>query len=163
MYVHVLYHIFPNDTKCFVIVRGGEYLQNRRPLQPCREPTCPRYSEPGTNTCTTHKSQHRPKRGEAALLHRLYCTRAWTDGRAAFLAIHPLCVECEKEGVLFAATIVDHIEPHRGDLKLFYDQTNWQPLCKPHHDIKTAAEDGGFGNQRRSRRQAGQISGTLND
>ena len=82
------------------------------------------------------------------MLHRLYTQRAWIEGRAAFLAIHPLCAECQKQGVLAAATIVDHIEPHRGDLQLFYDQANWQPLCKRHHDAKTAAEDGGFGNRR---------------
>ena len=35
------------------------------------------------------------------------------------------------------ATVVDHIVPHRGDKKLFWDQSNWQPLCKEHHDKKT--------------------------
>jgi len=43
--------------------------------------------------------------------------------------------------------VVDHIVPHRGDRALFWDTSNWQPLCKPHHDAKTAREDGGFGNR----------------
>jgi 5-methylcytosine-specific restriction endonuclease McrA len=30
------------------------------------------------------------------------------------------------------ATIVDHIKPHRGDQNLFWDQTNWQALCRRH-------------------------------
>lgn len=119
-----------------------------KPLRPCREPGCTRYAEPGTNMCSIHKRPQGPKRGEAAVLHRMYCNRAWVDGRAAYLAMHPLCVECKAEGVLAAAIIVDHIVPHRGDPGLFYDQTNWQPLCKHHHDVKTAAEDGGFGNKR---------------
>ncbi len=45
-----------------------------------------------------------------------------------------------------AATDVDHIQPHRGDMTLFWDSSNWQPLCHRHHAQKTAREDGGFGN-----------------
>lgn len=44
-----------------------------------------------------------------------------------------------------AVYAVDHIIPHKGDPELFWDQDNWQSLCKPHHDRKTATEDGGFG------------------
>ena len=43
------------------------------------------------------------------------------------------------------ATVVDHIKPHHGDQRLFWDVGNWQSLCKAHHDSKTATEDGGFG------------------
>lgn len=46
------------------------------------------------------------------------------------------------------AEVVDHIQSHKGDMRLFWDESNWQPLCKRHHDIKTASEDGGFGNKR---------------
>ena len=41
--------------------------------------------------------------------------------------------------------VVDHIIPHKGDKVLFWDRSNWQPLCKTCHDTKTAREDGGFG------------------
>ena len=71
----------------------------------------------------------------------------WQKARATFLARSPLCVECDKDGLVRAATIVDHIIPHKGDQNLFWDTSNWQPLCKPHHDRKTATEDGGFGRQ----------------
>jgi 5-methylcytosine-specific restriction protein A len=40
------------------------------------------------------------------------------------------------------ATVVDHIVPHRGNQKLFWDRKNWQSLCKTHHDRKTAQESG---------------------
>jgi 5-methylcytosine-specific restriction endonuclease McrA len=40
------------------------------------------------------------------------------------------------------AQVTDHIRPHKGNEELFYDQTNWQPLCKSCHDRKTALEDG---------------------
>jgi 5-methylcytosine-specific restriction protein A len=38
------------------------------------------------------------------------------------------------------ATVVDHIVPHRGDQRLFWDEANWAALCKPCHDAKTARE-----------------------
>ena len=41
---------------------------------------------------------------------------------------------CERRGVLTPATVVDHIIPHRGDMTLFWDSANWQPLCKSCHD-----------------------------
>ncbi|WP_400245601.1 HNH endonuclease [Niallia sp. JL1B1071] len=44
-------------------------------------------------------------------------------------------------GKLEKATVVDHIVPHRGDQDLFWDETNWQPLCKSCHDRKTMTED----------------------
>jgi 5-methylcytosine-specific restriction enzyme A len=64
--------------------------------------------------------------------------RAAVKRRASFLYRNPLCVECEKEGKVTAATVPDHITPlwkggadHEGNL---------QPLCAVHHDAKTAAE-----------------------
>ena len=61
----------------------------------------------------------------------------WRRARKAFLQRHPLCAECMKEGKLTPATVVDHIVPHRGDPRLFWDEKNWQPLCKECHDRKT--------------------------
>ena len=65
-----------------------------------------------------------------------------------FLAAHPLCDLCQRDGRVMPAAVVDHITPHRGDQTLFWDESNWQPLCKRCHDTKTAREDGGFGNAR---------------
>ena len=42
-----------------------------------------------------------------------------------------------KENKLTPATVVDHIIPHRGDRKLFWDESNWQSLCERHHNEKT--------------------------
>lgn len=63
----------------------------------------------------------------------------WRKARKLFLERNPLCVECRKEGRLTPATVVDHVIPHRGDQKLFWDEGNWQPLCKEHHDRKTGS------------------------
>lgn len=65
----------------------------------------------------------------------------WQQARAGYLAKHPLCANCQKEGRVEEATEVDHVIPHRGDMTLFWDQANWQALCKPCHSAKTASED----------------------
>ena len=119
-----------------------------RALRPCREPGCPRYAMPGASSCSVHLPARPAKKDNAKAHHRLYTNkRLWVNPRRSFLADHPLCAVCQAEGRLVGATIVDHIIPHKGDLTLFSDQTNWQPLCKRCHDQKTAREDGGFGNK----------------
>ncbi|WP_246549152.1 HNH endonuclease signature motif containing protein [Ancylobacter oerskovii] len=53
---------------------------------------------------------------------------------------------CEARGEVTTAVVVDHIEPHRGDQRLFWDTDNWQPLCEPHHNsTKQREEHRGFG------------------
>lgn len=75
---------------------------------------------------------------------------AWQRARLGYLARHPLCVHCLAKGIVTASNEVDHIVPHRGDRVLFWDSdNNWQALCAPCHSVKTAAEDGGFGNRRK--------------
>lgn len=41
---------------------------------------------------------------------------------------------CEQLGYVTAATVVDHIVPHRGDYELFWKDGNHQSLCKACHD-----------------------------
>jgi hypothetical protein len=45
-----------------------------------------------------------------------------------------------------ASTVADHITPHKGVWALFCDLANLQGICADCHAIKTAKEDGGFGN-----------------
>jgi 5-methylcytosine-specific restriction protein A len=41
--------------------------------------------------------------------------------------------------------VVDHIKPHKGDQRLFWDKSNLQTLCKTCHDSKKQAiEKSGF-------------------
>lgn len=61
--------------------------------------------------------------------------RKWQEARAGYLKKHPRCALCVKP-----ATRVDHIEPHRGDMTKFWSSANWQPLCEPHHNSKSAKE-----------------------
>lgn len=77
--------------------------------------------------------------------------RKWRAARLGYLAHHPLCVHCLDRGHVTASTDVDHIIPHGGDPILFWDaENNWQALCHSCHSVKTAREDGGFGNLTRT-------------
>lgn len=67
--------------------------------------------------------------------------RRWRRLRSWFLARHPLCEHCKREGRLEPANEVDHITPLRwGGARL--DQNNLQALCKSCHSKKTAREQG---------------------
>jgi 5-methylcytosine-specific restriction protein A len=79
-----------------------------------------------------HKTKPKPS-PETKERHKLY-DRQWRKQRVYFLQRHPLCVMCQSEGRVNQATVVDHIEPHKGDERLFWDINNWQSLCKRHHD-----------------------------
>ena len=66
----------------------------------------------------------------------------WQKARERFLSANPLCCYCQRKGLITSASVVDHIEPHRGNESLFWDESNWQPLCKPCHDVTKAREEG---------------------
>ena len=68
-------------------------------------------------------------------------TRQWQKISRQYLQSHPLCAECMRQGRYTKATVVDHITPHRGDPRLFWDEANWQPMCKQCHDRKTLTQD----------------------
>ena len=133
------------DTRRAFFV-GGDELMPSRPKHPCAHPGCPELIPYGEKYCEKHASLHTSEKkdtragGSAA---RGYGWR-WQKASKAFLHAHPLCAECERHGKYTRAEVVDHIVPHRGDMKLFWDRDNWQPLCKQCHDKKTAREDRNF-------------------
>lgn len=106
------------------------------PLRP------PLHRHPGQRTKRDRDKDADQRRGSAR--QRGYDSR-WDKARLAYLASHPLCVMCSVQRRLTPATVVDHIIPHKGDLRLFWDTDNWQPLCKPCHDgAKQRAEALGY-------------------
>lgn len=109
-----------------------------KPKHSCGHPGCPELVESGKQYCEKHVSLH-PEYTRSAS-SRGY-TSKWQRASKAYLRKHPLCAECMKVGRYTKATVVDHITPHRGDQKLFWDEGNWQPLCKACHDKKTGNED----------------------
>lgn len=107
--------------------------------RPCRYPGCAKIIETGKLYCAEHEpfspqAQYEKERMTAA--QRGY-DRGWQQARTAFLNNHPLCAECERQGKYTPATVVDHIIPHRGNKKLFWDISNWQALCETCHGRKT--------------------------
>jgi len=99
----------------------------------------------------TRKEQDR-ERGSAQ--ERGY-TSAWTKARGHYLRKHPLCEYCRRADLVVAATVVDHIIPHRlkeavdsGDearialaRERFWNSNNWQSLCKQCHDSVKQSEE----------------------
>ncbi|KKJ75435.1 hypothetical protein WH95_18515 [Kiloniella litopenaei] len=72
----------------------------------------------------------------------------WRKYRKEFLAANPLCVKCKAKGIIASANVVDHIEPHKGCNKLFWDTDNHQALCSPcHNSTKQADEKRGYSNE----------------
>lgn len=68
----------------------------------------------------------------------------WQKERERYLMANPLCVYCQDQGSVTAASVVDHKTPHRGDQALFWDRANWQSLCAAcHSSVKQAEEKGG--------------------
>lgn len=109
---------------------------------PCAHPGCPGLTR--ERYCPQHKKEanqvYDRERGTAS--QRGYGAR-WRRLRAAFLAAHPLCEECQREGRIAPATDVDHRVPRRrGGTD---DESNLQALCHVHHSEKTAREDGRWG------------------
>ena len=88
---------------------------------------------------------------------------AWQKARLGHLRSHPFCVYCLRDPLYAAirdmapstailhcadvglaapmASVVDHIEPHRGDQVLFWNQSNWQSLCSTHHSADKQREE----------------------
>ena len=109
---------------------------------PCATPGCATLTaERLCETC--RKTRGTPTRATAA--KRGYGYR-WQKTSRAYLAAHPVCADPDGRhpGRLAAATVTDHVVPHKGDMALFWEPNNWQPLCASCHARKTLAE-GSFG------------------
>ena len=122
-----------------------------KPKRECAKPGCRELSS--DRFCDNHgdeigrqvrerKRVHDKLRGTA---HSRGYTCRWAKARGSYIKSHPFCVRCKDgKGLSVMADVVDHIVPHKGNMKLFWDRDNWQSLCKRCHDSKTAREDGGF-------------------
>ena len=92
-----------------------------------------------SNVCTEcgpKKTRSKVKREH----HKLYDTQRWRRASKLFRAYNALCVMCEQAGRIKPASLVDHVMPHKGDVELFWDETNWQSLCWKCHGVKSQAE-----------------------
>ena len=112
---------------------------------PCAKVGCPNLVERPVRFCPDHLREaaaaDRERRADSLALY----DRRWAAYSKAFLRAHPLCVTCAAAGLVVAAEVTDHVVPHQGSRRLFWDRGNHQALCKRCHDRKTVLEDGGFG------------------
>jgi 5-methylcytosine-specific restriction protein A len=113
----------------------------RAPKQYCLG-GCRRLVERGR--CKDCSRKQEQERGSAN--DRLYDYR-WQRYSRERLKQHRLCVDPDKRhpDQVVLATCTDHIVPHKGDTRLFWDESNHQSLCDGCHSFKTVMEDGGFG------------------
>lgn len=71
---------------------------------------------------------------EAQAYRGWYKLAKWKALRARQLKRHPLCAICARVGRITAASVADHIRPHKGDPGLFWSAENLQSSCAPCHD-----------------------------
>ena len=109
------------------------------PPKPCNAPGCRALVKGGPH-CPTHAREVRRRRDEIAgtAAERGY-DHAWRKRRAAHLAGEPLCRMCLTNGRVVAATVADHIVPHRGDRALFMGAL--QSLCVHCHSSVKQKEE----------------------
>lgn len=73
-----------------------------------------------------------------------YNSWKWRKKAKAYKESNPLCVHCQREGIITAVYVVDHIVPINSGGEQF-DDSNSQSLCEMHHNKKSASERGGYG------------------
>ena len=110
----------------------------RRPNQPCKHNNCKYLVPHGKQYCDEHAKEQ--IRDVKTTSEKGY-TSKWNKARTRFLRKHPLCEHCLKKNIYTKAVVVDHVTPHRGDETLFWNENNWQALCKSCHDRKTMTAD----------------------
>lgn len=79
---------------------------------------------------TDDDKQYDKRRGTSS--GRGYSTQ-WQKVRIAHLRSHPLCAECEREGMTVPAVLVHHVTPLREN-GAAYDANNLVSLCSYHHE-----------------------------
>lgn len=84
----------------------------------------------------THRKPVNEQRRERVKLY----DRRWAATSKAFLDQNPLCCLCMAEGKVTVASVTDHKQPHLSNYQLFWDESNWQPLCEKCHNRKSAIE-----------------------
>jgi 5-methylcytosine-specific restriction endonuclease McrA len=67
--------------------------------------------------------------------------RTWSAASIDHRRRHPLCAYCELRGRVTAATLVDHLYPHRVYAGVFWNREWWVSSCAPcHSGFKQALE-----------------------
>lgn len=79
--------------------------------------------------------------GKFSALLTITRAKQWRTLRLTHLRKFPYCVMCAQQRRLRFGNTVDHVVPHRGDLRLMLDPNNLQTLCASHHSASKAREE----------------------
>jgi 5-methylcytosine-specific restriction protein A len=112
-------------------------------LKPCAHAGCGALVPIGRRHCQVHKRERFKGMQRSTDGSSVAYDSKWNKARSSFLKNNPVCAECARSGLRVAATTVDHVVPHRGSHELFWDMSNWEPLCSRCHNSKTAREIAG--------------------
>jgi 5-methylcytosine-specific restriction endonuclease McrA len=74
------------------------------------------------------------ERARGSARERGYSSK-WDSASIGFLKKNKTCKACELAGVLQRAQVTDHVVPHKGDMVVFWDRSQWQAVCRWHHDV----------------------------
>ena len=105
-----------------------------KPRPGCKYPLCPNKVEKGSSYCRDHKKIMEKQRLTSTEGGYNY---KWQKFREEYLKKNPFCLKCLKKGKLTKAKVVVHIIPHKGDKRLFWNESNMQVLCVHFHNKKT--------------------------
>jgi 5-methylcytosine-specific restriction protein A len=98
--------------------------------RPCRRSGCPELVTGKSGFCEKHrKEDNRIYNAQRPESHKLYATPRWVRLRNAILDQNPFCNRCNG-----FADLVHHKRPHDGDVALFFDLDNLEPLCRRCHE-----------------------------
>jgi 5-methylcytosine-specific restriction enzyme A len=87
-------------------------------------------------------AEYEARRARETETRALYRTVRWFKIRSVQLNAQPLCVKCKDEDRLTAATICDHVTPHRGNVEAFWSGP-FQSLCASCHSSTKQREEVG--------------------
>lgn len=111
----------------------------------CKKAGCNNLASPPHKYCNLHlylEREEEEKRNRWTIGKQyvtqwpeLYSSSKWKEISKNHLKNSPYCVVCGNK-----AEHVDHIQPHRGNLDLFYNEDNLESLCHDCHSKKTLDE-----------------------
>ena len=114
------------------------------PKDQCAEYGCKMSSIRGSVFCDLHVPAGKKKTQSRLDANAAYKHRSWESIRQSQLSVDPLCQACLNNGVVTAATIVDHVFPWRKIDKSAFVRNIFQSLCPNCHSVKTGLEQKGI-------------------
>lgn len=110
------------------------------PRPRCAKPRCHAPTVPGSSLCVDHAPDPAPSRAPSRADLHMYKSSAWQTIRQGQLSREPLCAGCRVQGLIRAASVVDHVIPWRSVGPEAFRTNRFQSLCPDCHSGKTGLE-----------------------